>query len=349
MRTSFIIASSLLVATYASAQNANQTILELAAGNANLSSLAGLATGKGFESVAELLKGDGPYTVFAPNNDAIKAANLNTSDTDYLLSVLQYHVIKSAIPSSALKPLQFPETLLTNQTLVNLDGKGQVLGISSDNATGVSVSFGTDAAKVVTADVTASNGVVHIVDKLLLPPKKPSETAVAAGTFSKLVEALNKVNLTNTIDTTKTLTIFAPNDDAFAKLGDKAASLTPEQLKDILSLHVVPSVAYSTDVKSGESVESLQGGKLVFAINGQDVSVNGAKIVKTDILTSNGVIHVIDTVLVPGSENNTAAKAAAGASGTNTTAATASSSTKTYASALTALAAFMAVSLLVIA
>jgi transforming growth factor-beta-induced protein len=86
-----------------------------------------------------------------------------------------------------------------------------VLGISSDNATGVSVSFGTDAAKVVTADVTASNGVVHIVDKLLLPPKKPSETAVAAGTFSKLVEALNKVNLTNTIDTTKTLTIFAPN------------------------------------------------------------------------------------------------------------------------------------------
>jgi uncharacterized surface protein with fasciclin (FAS1) repeats len=165
-------------------------------------------------------------------------------------------------------------------------------------------------ATVVAADIEASNGVIHVIDSVLLPPAEAEamdivDTAIEAGQFSTLVAAVQAAGLVETLKGEGPYTVFAPTDEAFAAALD-ALGLTPEELladtetlTDILLYHVVPGAVYAADVAGLESATTAQGSDIAITIDGETVMINDATVVAADIEASNGVIHVIDSVLLP--------------------------------------------------
>jgi uncharacterized surface protein with fasciclin (FAS1) repeats len=127
------------------------------------------------------------------------------------------------------------------------------------------------------------------------------DTAIAAGSFKTLVKAVQAAGLVDTLKGTGPFTVFAPTDEAFAKLppGTLDALLKDKQkLAAVLTYHVVAGKVMAADVKTGE-VKTVQGQTLALVKGASGVTVNGAKVVKADVAASNGVIHVIDTVVLP--------------------------------------------------
>merc|ERR1712032_136091 len=168
---------------------------------------------------------------------------------------------------------------------------------------------------VTTADVRASNGVVHIVDAVLIPPSMlpPSQTGknivnLAAGTkdLSTLVAALTAGKLVNALEGTGPFTVFAPTNEAFAKLPKATLNslLEPKNIKQldaVLEYHVVAGAAvYSKDLKASQHVKTLEGQQILVQKDWRGVYINGkAKVTTADVGATNGVVHIIDTVLVP--------------------------------------------------
>jgi uncharacterized surface protein with fasciclin (FAS1) repeats len=132
------------------------------------------------------------------------------------------------------------------------------------------------------------------------------DTAVGAGSFKTLVAAVKAAGLVDTLKSEGPFTVLAPTDEAFAKLpkGTVEALLKPEnkdKLVAILTYHVIPSKAMAADVVKldGKTVKTVEGGTVKIDVEGKTVMINNAKVLKTDIVCTNGVIHVIDTVLMP--------------------------------------------------
>ena len=266
-----------------------------------LSTLASIVTSPGYEAIAAALSNPtATLTLFAPSNAAF-AKLPAVPEYDLLFNILLYHVIGSVVPSSALAPLQFPATIMNNQTYVNLGaGLGQVLEISKSGST-VTVVFGVPGASfnqtaiVTVADVTCTNGVIHVIDTVLLLPTVPSTTAAFAG-LTSLVEALTITGLASTVDGLTGVTIFAPSNAAFAAIPNWQSL---PNLAEILTYHVVTSVAYSTSLSNGQQLPTVQGQSLTVTINGASVKINDANVALANVLAKNGAIHVIDAVLVP--------------------------------------------------
>jgi len=254
--------------------------------------------------LVDALKGPGPFTVFAPTDAAFTAALTKLGITkDQLLNsgpilaaILKYHVLSGAVPSSAITGPLGPTTL---------EGR-QILVVPKDGKVTLNLS-----ATVVTADVQATNGVIHVIDQVLLPPvQQPDivDTAAAAGSFSTLLAAAKAAGLVDALKAPGPYTVFAPTDAAFStllrRLGTTPEKLLadPVKLASILKYHVVSGEVFSTQLKVGRNVVStLNGNRLVVRKyrNGR-VTVNGTSLVtKADIDASNGVIHVINRVLVP--------------------------------------------------
>jgi len=236
--------------------------------------------------LVDALKGKGPFTVFAPTDDAFDAfeaenpgvlAGLSKAE---LTAVLTYHVVSgAAVESGALKDEQVFVTLNGSPVLIDTTG-------------GVKVSD----AEVTTADVKASNGVIHVIDKIILPPADDIvETAIAAGMFTKLAGALTAADLVTTLKGDGPFTVFAPTDAAFGKL---SAVPTGDALKDVLLYHVVSGAVGSGDLEAGSVSTLLDGKSLTVSLTG-GVKINDAKVTSANIIAKNGVIHVVDTVLVP--------------------------------------------------
>ncbi|MED5375190.1 MAG: fasciclin domain-containing protein [Candidatus Thermoplasmatota archaeon] len=311
------------------------------------------------------LQGDGPFTVFAPTDNAFLNAgiDLSTFDTDEenetLVDILTYHVVPSQVPSSAVT-----DGLVA--TAVNGD---DLIFTVSDS--GVMV----NDALVTLADVPASNGVIHVIDKVLLPPPEVTEedgdicyntvthTIVAGASFEEctayayydnvefggqtftgcynmvthaadptvsqeiceaylwtpavdipttaqattihnsLVAALTQAQLVATLQGDGPFTVFAPTDNAFLEAGiDLSTFDTDEEiatLVDILTYHVVPSQVPSSAVTDGLVATAVNGDDLTFTVSDSGVMVNDANVTLADVPASNGVIHVIDKVLLP--------------------------------------------------
>lgn len=263
-----------------------------------------LATVAGqFPDIVSVLSGKTQLTVFAPTDaaftklgDSLKAVTANTT---LLATVLKYHVISgTAFDPTTAPPLSFPKT-----------AAGPVLKVAVSEGPKVTLSFGLNSSDV-TASVPVDNGVVHVVDSVLIPPASVSETAVAAG-FTRLVAALKQASLVGTVDGLTNATIFAPTDDAFialdAYLKEKQITLTDEILATVLKLHVVPKVVYSTDIVTAGSLTAptVAGSELKVAVVDGAVTIKGAgnptpaKVAIADVLVSGGVVHAIDTVLLP--------------------------------------------------
>merc|ERR550514_1873269 len=167
-------------------------------------------------------------------------------------------------------------------------------------------------ATVTTADLECSNGVIHVIDTVLLPPAGGNnivETAVSDGNFKTLTAALTKAQLVDTLSGGGPFTVFAPTDAAFTA-ALTALGLTAEELLakpdlgDILKFHVVSGKVMSSGLSNGMKVATLQGAELTVTIEGSTVKVGGATVTTADLECSNGVIHVIDTVLLPPAGGN---------------------------------------------
>jgi transforming growth factor-beta-induced protein len=244
--------------------------------------------------LVDTLKGTGPFTVFAPTDDAFAAALKALKITKEQLlaradlkSILLYHVVSGSVKSTALSDGMTPATVQGTNLKVSITG--DVVKVNT--------------AKVTSADVMASNGVIHIIDAVLLPPDIV-DTAVADGRFTILAEALTKAKLVDDLKGTGPFTVFAPTDAAFAAalkaLGaTKEELLARKDLKSILEYHVLSGSVKSTDLSNGIKAKTVQGCDATITIDGSTVKVNDAKVIKADILTSNGVAHAIDAVILP--------------------------------------------------
>ena len=243
------------------------------------------------------LQGTGPFTVFAPTDQAFTDAGIDLNDFDTpeenatLSDILLHHVVAGSVPSSAVT-----DGMLA--TMVN--GDKVKFGVSSGTVT-----VGT--ATVTTADVQASNGIIHIIDKVLMPPVDIPATAQTTTIHNSLVAAVIQADLLVTLQGSGPFTVFAPTDQAFTDAGiDLAALDTPagkQILSDILLYHVVSSEVQSSDVTDCMSADAANGQPLSFTV-GNTVMVNDANVTLADVVTSNGLIHVIDKVLTPSDTPN---------------------------------------------
>lgn len=266
-----------------------KTIVETAQDAGSFTTLLAAVDAAG---LTETLSGEGPFTVFAPTDDAF--AVLPEGTTAVLLSdpkgelkdILLYHVVSDSLMTEDIESQPDAMTLLGKR-------------IRFDTTDGVMV----EGANVITADIICSNGVIHVIDAVMLPKGNIVETAVADGRFTTLVAAVQAAGLDTTLsDETKDFTVFAPTDDAFAALPDGTlATLLGDpkgQLTQILLYHVADGRYMAADVVTMDTIDTLQGSAL--AIDTADgVKVDNANVIITDVECSNGVIHVIDDVMIP--------------------------------------------------
>jgi transforming growth factor-beta-induced protein len=278
-------------------------IVDTAVADGRFTTLVAAVTAGG---LVDTLVGEGPFTVFAPTDEAFATLPAGTvegllkpENLETLKNILLYHVVPGTVMAA---------------DVVTLDGKTADTAFAG-NAIAISVKDGkvflNDTVQVIITDIATSNGVIHVIDTVLLPPAKIAnivDTAVADGRFTTLVAAVTAGGLVDTLVGAGPFTVFAPTDEAFAKLpaGTVEGLLKPENLetlKNILLYHVVPGTVMAADVVTldGKTADTAYAGKSI-AISVMDGKVylnKNVQVIITDIVTSNGVIHVIDTVLLP--------------------------------------------------
>jgi uncharacterized surface protein with fasciclin (FAS1) repeats len=160
-------------------------------------------------------------------------------------------------------------------------------------------------ANIVATDIVCTNGVIHVIDRVLLPEQgRIPAVAEQAGQFSTLLAAVSAAGLADVLDAAGPFTVFAPTDDAFRALpnGTVETLLKPEnkhQLVDILKYHVVSGRVYSDQAAQASQAKTLQGGFVETSVSADGLRVNEALVLQADVETANGVIHVIDSVLLP--------------------------------------------------
>jgi len=268
-------------------------IVDTAVGAGSFQTLAAALQAAG---LVDTLKGKGPFTVFAPTDDAFAKLPEGTVETllkpenkGKLIAVLTYHVVPGAVRAG---------------DVVKLAGAKTVNGQRVDITVG-DKKVKVDEAEVVKTDIECSNGVIHVIDSVILPAGD-SIPAVAekAGVSKTLLAAAKAAGLVEALSGEGPLTLFAPTDEAFAKLpkGTVESLLKPEnkdKLAGILKYHVVAGRVYSDDAVKVKEAKTLQGSTIAVTVKDKGAFVNDAKLVKTDIDASNGVIHVIDSVMLP--------------------------------------------------
>ena len=299
MKNLFSLATILFVVCAISIQSCAQekSIVSIASETADLSTLV---TAVKAGELVDVLSGEGPFTVFAPTNAAFEALPdgvldnlLKPENKETLQAILKYHVVAGSIMSTDLKDGQNAETVQGEAITVNLTN-----GVKINNAS------------VVSADIKAANGVVHVIDQVILPPSMLEEQtpnivdlAVATPSLSTLVAAVKAGGLVETLQGEGPFTVFAPTDEAFAALpeGTLASLLKPEnkdQLVSILTYHVVAGKVLSTDLKDGMEAKTVQGESITIDLS-DGAKVNGAVVAMPDVMASNGVVHVINKVILP--------------------------------------------------
>lgn len=246
------------------------------------------------------------FTVFAPNDAAFEKLGQDTinallNDTETLTDILLYHVVSDAAVDAATA------VSLAGTTVEATNGDKFAVTLDGDK-------LFVNTSEVIATDIMASNGIIHVIDTVLLPPEDVTETplvsvydtAVAADDFNLLVATLEATGLDATLaDETKTFTVFAPTDAAFTALGTdtiNALLADPDTLSNILLYHVIADTAVDSATAislSGSSVATANGAEIKLAVRDGNLFINESMVTATDIQASNGVIHVIDAVLSP--------------------------------------------------
>ena len=203
--------------------------------------------------------------------------------------MLTYHVVPGKVTADKVVGLRSADAL-----------NGQRLPIAVEDG-GVTIA----GAQVIKTDVMASNGVIHVIDTVMMPATgNLVATAADAGAFRTLLAAAKAAGLAETLAEGGPFTVLAPNDEAFAKLpeGTVESLLQPEnkdKLVAILKLHVIEGRAFAAQVVEAHELSPLAGGPLSVRAKDGQVMIGKARVLATDVQATNGVIHVIDSVLLP--------------------------------------------------
>jgi uncharacterized surface protein with fasciclin (FAS1) repeats len=288
-------------------QEMAKTIVDIAVEDGRFTTLVTALTEAG---LVDALLAEGPFTVFAPTDEAFAALPEGAlegllADKDALTAVLLYHVVDGKVMAADVVGLDGKEvaTLSGDQVLVSADDMGVMINQSN----------------VVITDIEASNGVIHVVDAVILPPademaeadmademmtdsKSIIDIAVDDGRFTTLVTALTEAGLVETLQGEGPFTVFAPTDEAFAALPEgtiEALLADIPALTDILLYHVVEGKVMAADVIALDQAMTVQGQYADITYDMGKVMVDNAEVIITDIEGSNGVIHVIDSVILP--------------------------------------------------
>jgi transforming growth factor-beta-induced protein len=272
-----------------------QTIAEIAAGSEDFETLTAAL---GAAELVETLDGPGPFTVFAPTDDAFAALPAGTVDDlllpenkDQLIDILTYHVVGDDLAATDVVAAASLTMLNGVEAEITVDGSTVMI----------------ENAVITMTDIEASNGTIHVIDAVLLPA--PTVYGVAAGSedFETLTAAIDAAELAETLDGPGSFTVFAPTDAAFEALpaGTVDDLLLPENqaaLIDILTYHVVGDELAAEDVVAAATLTMLNGDDVTITVDGENVMINDAMVTMTDVEARNGVVHVIDAVLLPPEE-----------------------------------------------
>jgi uncharacterized surface protein with fasciclin (FAS1) repeats len=279
------------------------TIVDVAVSNGNFTTLVAALQATGLD--ATLSDSTASYTVFAPTDAAFAllgddVINALLADTDTLSDILTYHVITGEVDAATAISLVGTTVPMVNGDSVGLSLSGESLLVNT--------------ATVITADIQTDNGIIHVIDAVLLPPEdmvEPTmnivETAVSNGSFTTLVAALQATNLDTVLaDESATFTVFAPTDDAFALIGEETINTlldNTDVLSSILLQHVISGMAVDSVTAyslNGAMVETASTAEIALTINTTSdmLTFGGANIIMKDIYKTNGIIHVIDAVIV---------------------------------------------------
>ncbi len=263
------------------------TIVEIAADNEDFSILVDALVSTG---VVSTLEQPGPFTVFAPTDDAfanLPDGLLESLSDEQIAEILTYHVLGLEVFSTDLEAQQAAPTLAEQDIFITVTG-----AVSVNNS-----------AQVTNADVIASNGVIHVIDEVLIPDTFGTlvDNAMKRFDLSSLVDAVVATGLTDALtDPDAELTVFAPTNEAFAEIADVIDELTAEEITDILLYHVIDARVLSTELSGEQNVTTLNGEQITITVNADGVMINNAaKVTDADVNGTNGVIHIIDTVLIP--------------------------------------------------
>lgn len=266
----------------------DKDIVEVASAAGSFKTLLKAAEAAG---LVETLKGDGPFTVFAPSDAAFAKLPAGTidsllADKAQLAAILTYHVVPGRVLSKDLSGAIWAKT-----------AQGQSLRVVASE-TGVQV----DDARVVKADILAKNGVIHVIDSVVLPRKNLVETAAGAKSFKTLLTAAKAAGLADTLANGGPFTIFAPTDAAFAALPEGALEgllADKKALADVLLYHVVPGRLAASDVVKMTWLDNGAASALRFEARDGGAFIDDVKLTATDVFAGNGVIHVVDRVILP--------------------------------------------------
>ncbi len=295
-----IIVAALLFAmpAWVFAQN---DILTTAASNGSFKTLTSLVVAADLD---DALQGKGALTVFAPTDEAFAKLPEGTLETllkpenrEQLASILKYHVLpqKISVPKRNSHPIKSAKTLLGKDVPFERNGTKVKVG----------------GANITARNIKCTNGLIHVIDAVLLPPKDDKSivgVAKKAGKFKTLLAAAEAAGLVETLSGEGPLTVFAPTDEAFAALpkGTIKTLLKPanrDQLATILKYHVIAGKVSATDAVKAGNAKTVAGENVRISINGGSLTINDSKVITNDVETSNGIIHIIDKVLLPPTDN----------------------------------------------
>lgn len=250
-----------------------------------------------------LADADNVNTVFAPTDDAFAllgddALTALLADSDALTDTLLYHVLAGNNDAAAA-------TALAGTSVTMLNGKDAALTLELDQ-------LKINGATVTATDIAASNGVIHVIDAVLTPPAAgpaPTESIATLVNndpqFSTLLSALVAADIGATFAGEGTFTLFAPTNDAFDAVGEEmlnALLADPDALRDVLLYHAVDGTAIDSvaaTAAAGTSLTSAAGQTLAVSLDGDNLKINDATVIQADIIATNGIVHAIDTVLLP--------------------------------------------------
>jgi transforming growth factor-beta-induced protein len=294
----------------------DDNIVDIASKNPSFSTLYAAIIAAGLADT--LASADGQFTVFAPTDaafNAVERANPGTlaallaDPKGALTTILTYHVVPGRLTAA---------DVLAAKTLTTIQGEELAVSVKDGEAY-------VDGARILTTDVPAKNGVIHVINGVLLPkaitepaaeeapaPSAPAEATPVADTssmtiaeiavdagFTELVDALSAAGLVSVFTQPGNYTVFAPTNEAFEALGD--ISLSKEELTKILLFHVVGDELTRDQIATDDYIPTLSDGRpLIVNRDGSNIiDISGAKFVTTNIQASNGIIHVIDKVIIP--------------------------------------------------
>ena len=246
--------------------------------------------------LVKTIKNANSLTVFAPTDEAFAKLPAGTVETllkpenkDQLIAILTYHVVEGRVRAQEVAGLRTAETLNGQRVHISVeDGRIQL-----------------NESNVISADVRASNGIIHVIDEVLIPETKNiPEIAQEARTFKTLITALQEAELVEPLLGKGPFTVLAPTDKAFGALpdGTVASLLKPEnraELQRILTYHVIEGRLYTDDFLRNRTYKTLAGAKVKLSFADGTFRANGSTVISSDIDAANGVIHVIDAVLLP--------------------------------------------------